>query len=286
MAKRIRHIATRFALLLASAAVAPLLVYGFVSLLSLQRGTATRISGNQNVAVRAAEEIRRYVTTNAQLLRAVAANLQETGLQSWQQERILKNHILRFREFRELSLLDEHGAVIASSTASAPTLQIPTNLSLLIDGVAMSPIRDRQRRTAHGRVRHPSDAGGRVADRRTESRGDVADGRSHPHRRARLHMVVAPDGGARRTRRPRQEGAHRAVAQHGRPSPRPALHAANGAGTVSSEYMDGGGGSSVSRRPSRRSGGRSSSSSRPPRPTPTPPSSNESSSWRFQWRFW
>ena len=40
----------------------PLLAYGFVSLLSLQRGTRDSvINGNQNVATRAAEEIRRYV---------------------------------------------------------------------------------------------------------------------------------------------------------------------------------------------------------------------------------
>ena len=54
-------------------------------------------------------------------------------------------------------------------------------------------------------------------------------------------LVVAPDGDARRARRSRQEGAGRAVAQHGRtirwcgPCAR-----RNGAGPVSSEYMDGG----------------------------------------------
>src|SRR5580765_9119634 len=125
MVLRIRHIATRFALLLAIAAVAPLLVYGFVSLISLQRGTRDSvITGNENVATRAAEEIRRYVTTNAQMLKALAANLQETELQTWQQERILKNYILRFREFRELALLSETRAVIASSSVRASTLQI------------------------------------------------------------------------------------------------------------------------------------------------------------------
>src|SRR4051812_24237809 len=142
MALRIRHIATRFALLLGGAAVAPLLVYGLVSLLSLERGTRESvITGNQNVATRAAEEIRRYVTTNAQLLKALSANLQETGLQAWQQERILKNHILRFREFREITLFAEDGSVIASSTVGAPMVQRSQSPSLTLDGVAMSPIR-------------------------------------------------------------------------------------------------------------------------------------------------
>jgi signal transduction histidine kinase len=141
MALRIRHIATRFALLLAVAAVVPLLAYGFVSLLSLQRGTHDSIvTGNQNVATRAAEEIRRYVTTNADLLQALAADLQETGLEQWQQKRILTNYVLRFREFREITLFDEGGGVVASSRVGPPTLEIPKGQSLTVDGVAMSPI--------------------------------------------------------------------------------------------------------------------------------------------------
>jgi signal transduction histidine kinase len=141
MALRIRHIATRFALLLAVAAVVPLLAYGFVSLLSLQRGTHDSIvTGNQNVATRAAEEIRRYVTTNADLLKAVAADLQNTGLEKWQQQRVVTNYVLRFREFREITLFDELGGVVASSRIGPPTLQVPKSQALTVDGVAMSPI--------------------------------------------------------------------------------------------------------------------------------------------------
>src|SRR5689334_4969904 len=105
MGPRIRHIALRFALLLALAAVVPLIAYGVVSILSLQRGTRQSvIEGNMNVATRAAEEIRRYVTENADILDAVAANLDETGLTPQQQDRILKNYILEFRQFREITL--------------------------------------------------------------------------------------------------------------------------------------------------------------------------------------
>src|ERR1700674_2912799 len=100
---RIRHVWMRLALLLAAAAIVPLLAYGVVSLLSLQRGTRDSVTqGNLNVATRAAEEIRRYITTNAELLKALAADLQNTGLQQWQQDRVLKNYVLQFREFREI----------------------------------------------------------------------------------------------------------------------------------------------------------------------------------------
>src|SRR5436190_15580968 len=139
---KIKHISTRFALLLAVSAVVPLLVYGFVSTLSLQRGTRDSIvSGNLNVATRAAEEIRRYVSTNAELLKALAADLQNTGLQQWQQDRILKNYILQFREYREITLFDEAGVLIASSRVGPPRVQIPKSTPLMLNGVAMSPMR-------------------------------------------------------------------------------------------------------------------------------------------------
>src|SRR4051812_21276705 len=101
MRMRIRHISIRFALLLAVAAVVPLLAYGFISLLSLARGTRqTVVQGNLNVATRAAEEIRRYVVTNADLLKALSADLQDSSLSHVQQDRILKNYVLQVREFR------------------------------------------------------------------------------------------------------------------------------------------------------------------------------------------
>jgi signal transduction histidine kinase len=142
MGPRIRHIAFRFALLLALAAVVPLIAYGIVSILSLQNGTRREvIQGNQNVAMRAAEEIRRYVTTNAELLKALAANLQDPSLTPTQQDRVLKNYALQIREFREISLFDETGATLATSRIGKPRVDIPKAAPMLVDNVSMSGIR-------------------------------------------------------------------------------------------------------------------------------------------------
>ena len=141
MRRFIRHIATRFALLLAFAAVMPLVAYGIVSILSLQRGTRREVmQGNENVATRAAEEIRRYVLTNAELLRALAVNLQDTGITAVQQDRILKNYALQIKEFREISLFAEDGTVLATSRIGKPRVEIPKNAPILTDNVAMSGI--------------------------------------------------------------------------------------------------------------------------------------------------
>src|SRR5205085_7317639 len=124
------------------AAVLPRIANGVVSIPSLQRGTRQSVvNGNQNVAVRAAEEIRRYVVTNAELLKALAADLQDTGLTAHQQDQILKNYVLQFREFREITLFDEGGATIASSRVGKPRVVVPKDPQLTINGVAMSPIR-------------------------------------------------------------------------------------------------------------------------------------------------
>jgi signal transduction histidine kinase len=142
MAPKIRHIATRFALILAVAAVLPLVAYGIASIWSLERGTrATVVTGNLNVAVRAADEIRRYIITNAEILKTLAADLQDTGLQPWQQDRILKNYVLQFREFHEITLFDEGGAPIATSRVGRPRVAILEHPAVTIGGVAMSPMR-------------------------------------------------------------------------------------------------------------------------------------------------
>mgnify|MGYP001457300286 CR=1 FL=1 len=140
MAIRIRFIAVRFALILALAAALPLVAYGIVSIRSLQSGTRESIvAGNQNVAARASEEIRRYVATNAELLKALAADLQNTGLETWQQDRILKNYVLQFREFREITLFSEAGAMVATSRAGQPRVAIPVgDAPVAFDGVGMS----------------------------------------------------------------------------------------------------------------------------------------------------
>lgn len=139
---KIRRIATRFALILATAAVLPLFAYGAWSLVTLQRGTRDSVvDGNLNVAIRAADQIQRYVTGNADILKALAADLQGTGLEQWQQDRILKNYVLQFREFRELTLFTESREIIASSRIGPPRVVIPSDNSTMVSGVQMSPIR-------------------------------------------------------------------------------------------------------------------------------------------------
>ena len=142
MTLTIRRIAVRFAWLLALCAIVPLVAYGAVSIWSLQRGTRQSvITGNQNVATRAAEEIRRYVVSNTELLKALSADLQDTGLQTWQQDRILKNYVIQFREFREITLFDESERFIVTSRVAAPRVHVPKDAQLEIDGVRVSPIR-------------------------------------------------------------------------------------------------------------------------------------------------
>ena len=105
-----RRITSRFALLLAAAGILPLLVYGAVSIFSLRDATRRSvIAGNENVARRVAEQIALYVQTNVDILQSVAGNLDDTNLEQWQQDRILKNAVLDFSEFREITLYDADG---------------------------------------------------------------------------------------------------------------------------------------------------------------------------------
>ena len=139
---RVSGIRGQFALILALAAVVPLVGYGLVSIMSLQRGTRESVvAGNRGVATRAAEEIRRYVSGHAEILKALASQLQNTGLEQWQQATILRNYVLQFYEFRELTLFDEQRRVIASSRVGTPRVSVPADAPIMFENVAMAPIR-------------------------------------------------------------------------------------------------------------------------------------------------
>ena len=134
-----KKISTRFALLMAAAAVLPLLAYGAISILSLRTGAQQAvIQGNINVARRAAEQIELYVVSSVKILKAVSADLQQTGLERWQQDRILKNFVLEFPEYRELTLLDENGRPTVSSSLGQPTIGVPGSEGVNIEGALMS----------------------------------------------------------------------------------------------------------------------------------------------------
>ena len=95
--------------------------------MSLQRGTRESVDPRQperrHPRRRGDPPLR---PTNADLLKALAADLQDTGLAQWQQDRILKNYVLQFREFREITLFDEAGDTIATSRVGTPRVAIPT----------------------------------------------------------------------------------------------------------------------------------------------------------------
>ena len=117
----------RFVLAIATAAVAPLLIFGVVSIYSLRTANETSVTdGNLNVAKQVAQRIEQYMNTNVKVLRAVAAELRGTELRAWQQDRILKDYVLDFPEYRELTLFALDGAAIATSRIGAPTLSVPS----------------------------------------------------------------------------------------------------------------------------------------------------------------
>ncbi len=124
---------------MAAAAIVPLLAYGAVSILSLRSGAQqTVVQGNLDVARRVAEQIELYVSGSIKILNAVSADLQQTGLERWQQDRILKNFVLQFPEFTELTILDETGHPVISSALGISEASVPGSDSVNIDGALMS----------------------------------------------------------------------------------------------------------------------------------------------------
>jgi signal transduction histidine kinase len=135
-----RTMRVTFAVMLATAAIVPLLTYGVVSVYSLRLGTRDSVvEGNLNVASQAGEQIRRYISTNLLIFKALAADLENTNLDEQQQDRILKNYVLRFPEFRELTVFDEQRRVVTSSRVGPARVRLDRATTDLL-GVTMSPV--------------------------------------------------------------------------------------------------------------------------------------------------
>lgn len=130
----------RFVLFVVTAAVAPLVLYGVVSITSLWQGTRASVrQGNLNVATRAAEQIELYITSSVGVLRALGADLRGTRLERWQQDRILKNFVLAFPEFREITFFGGDGALV-TSRLDRPSVEIPDAATIGPTGAAIAPL--------------------------------------------------------------------------------------------------------------------------------------------------
>jgi signal transduction histidine kinase len=136
-----RRITSRFVLLIASAAIAPLVLYGFVSIVGLEQSTEESVkAGNLRVAQQVAERIAQYIDHNTRVLKSVGLELRSVKLEDWQQTKILVDHVLNFREFREISFFAAGGRVLATSRVAEATLSIPEASNVGPDGIYIAPL--------------------------------------------------------------------------------------------------------------------------------------------------
>jgi signal transduction histidine kinase len=137
-----RRITSRFVLFIATAAVLPLVVYGYVSVNSLRTGTSASIrDGNLKVATQAVEQVSMYLRHNTRVLQSVGAEVGATGLEAWQQERILKDHVLDFPEFREITVFDTAARPIATSALGKTRLSVPEQAVRRADRPYIAPLK-------------------------------------------------------------------------------------------------------------------------------------------------
>ncbi len=136
-----KRITSRFMMLIATAAVLPLMVYGAVSLGRLKQGTQTSVrDGNLEVAEQVASQVKLYIDNNARILRSAGEELNATSLAPWQQTRILTNHVLEFPEFREISILDASGRTIATSRLGEAHAKLPLQHERSTHGVHVTEV--------------------------------------------------------------------------------------------------------------------------------------------------
>lgn len=119
-------IRARFVVFVAAAAVAPLLIYGVMSVRSLRSATEQSVAaGNLAVARQVAARFRDYFENNRRILESIGNQFQGTQLADWQRERVLKNHVMDFDEFREISVSDAGGSLVFSTRTVPRAFEVP-----------------------------------------------------------------------------------------------------------------------------------------------------------------
>ncbi|MEW6325546.1 MAG: cache domain-containing protein, partial [Nitrospirota bacterium] len=114
-------VSTKLSFLLGAAGLLPLTLFGLVSIWTARNAAYQAVEhGHLSVAQRAAAQIRDYIENREAILRALAQHLGQTDLQPWQKERIIKNYVIDFEEFRVISLTDRNGRQVATSQLGAP----------------------------------------------------------------------------------------------------------------------------------------------------------------------
>ncbi len=107
---QVKSISTKLVFLLVIAVLAPLFLYGVLSILTSRHYNFKAVTdGNINTAKRAAGEIDLYVTNSIAILDALAQNLGRFHIPEDEQQLIIRNYTLNFPQFQQISLTDRAG---------------------------------------------------------------------------------------------------------------------------------------------------------------------------------
>jgi signal transduction histidine kinase len=138
----VKRITSRFVLLIATAAVLPLVVYGAVSVNSLRNGTrGSVIDGNRKVAEQVAAQVHLYIRSNTRVLQSIGTELNAVALTQWQQKRIVTDYVIQFPEFREITLFDSAGIPLVTSAPGTTRLTVPADAARHSATPYLSPIK-------------------------------------------------------------------------------------------------------------------------------------------------
>jgi hypothetical protein len=123
--------------------------------------------GNGKVARQAADQIGMYMQHNIRVLQSVGTELGAAKLAQWQQQRILIDVVLDFPEFREITLFDRTGSVVATSAVGATRLAVAEQARQRPEKPYIAPLtihcrRRRSRCTWCGRSRTAAGSWGRL----------------------------------------------------------------------------------------------------------------------------
>lgn len=134
-------IRARLAWLVAFAAVAPLVVYGAISIASLRTGTRDSVRASHGqLVIEAEKQISQYLEHNVKMLRGLAGVLTSTQPSERERQRLLTSFVLDFPEFRSVTIFDAQGTPLVTTRLVHPPVAIVERVPLDATGLNISRV--------------------------------------------------------------------------------------------------------------------------------------------------
>lgn len=113
---RVSKITYKLGFILVASIIIPMIIFAFLALsISIKTDYELVSRGNREVALRTGDQIEQYIYHSIHMLQVLTENMNDLHLNKFQKDTVIKNLVLKFKEFDKITVTDRGGMEIVTS---------------------------------------------------------------------------------------------------------------------------------------------------------------------------